>query len=217
MGEHLGPQSQRVYRALHDRILSGQLAPGEQLPPQAKLAEEFGVALMTIRQVLNHLQDEGLIYARHGLGTFIKERSIPAILIVDDDAQIHKVLSIHVRNAGYRSITALGPQEGLEALKNDMDIVLVFSDVRMPAKEDGIEFIKLVHRRWPETPLVALTGHVDDLAELHNMPEFPLLVLPKPAMADQIQRALHLAVRLAERTSDNSMSLSSSNPQLVVR
>src|SRR3954471_22829058 len=57
-----------LYRQAGDRlraqIASGQLRVGETLPSEAALAEGFGVSLITVRQALRDLQDEGLILKR---------------------------------------------------------------------------------------------------------------------------------------------------------
>ncbi|WNZ10498.1 GntR family transcriptional regulator [Streptomyces sp. 11x1] len=53
--------SQEIAATLRDRIRSGDLRPGERLPTQAELAEEFGVERGTVRQALRALQDDGLL------------------------------------------------------------------------------------------------------------------------------------------------------------
>ncbi len=53
--------SQEIADTLRDRIRSGDLGPGERLPTQAELAEEFGVERGTVRQALRALQDDGLL------------------------------------------------------------------------------------------------------------------------------------------------------------
>lgn len=49
---------------LRGEIASGVLRVGQSLPPEAVLAERFGVSLITVRQALRELQDEGLILKR---------------------------------------------------------------------------------------------------------------------------------------------------------
>ena len=49
---------------MREQIASGQLRVGQSLPPEAVLAERFGVSLITVRQALRELQDEGLILKR---------------------------------------------------------------------------------------------------------------------------------------------------------
>lgn len=49
---------------LRAQIASGELRVGESLPSEGTLAERFGVSLITVRQALRELQDEGLILKR---------------------------------------------------------------------------------------------------------------------------------------------------------
>ena len=56
---------------LRSRILQGEWAPGDAIPPEALLASSCGVALGTIRQALSLLVSEGLLERRHGKGTFV--------------------------------------------------------------------------------------------------------------------------------------------------
>jgi GntR family transcriptional regulator len=71
-----GPRYQQIAEALRERIRGGDLAPGASLPNQRKLAQSFGVTLMTLRQALELLEREHLIVRRHGLGTFVAAPSI---------------------------------------------------------------------------------------------------------------------------------------------
>jgi DNA-binding transcriptional regulator YhcF (GntR family) len=184
-----------VYGALHERIRSGECPAGSKLPSHTALATEFGVAPLTMRQVLAQLEDEGLVLRQQGRGTYVQEHSTPAVLIVEDDTAMLTLLRFHVNNAGYRAIEATGRDEALAALEADRTIALVLSDVRIPTKEIGLAFISAVRNRWPELPLAAVTGYPDDLAELHGRPECPVLILSKPVWARQIEEALRLAVR----------------------
>ncbi|WP_229925630.1 winged helix-turn-helix domain-containing protein [Streptomyces longispororuber] len=55
------PSPQDIADALRDRIRTGTLKPGDRLPTQARLAEEFGVERGTVRQALHGLHRDGLI------------------------------------------------------------------------------------------------------------------------------------------------------------
>ena len=68
------PKYLRIYAELRDRITSGRWPAGSSLPPQRDLAGEFGVSIMTLRQALQLLTDEGLVAARHGSGTYVAAR-----------------------------------------------------------------------------------------------------------------------------------------------
>ena len=70
------PRYHQIADALRDRIRSRSLAPGERLDNQRRLAQSFGVTLMTLRQALEVLERDGLITRRHGLGTFAAAPSV---------------------------------------------------------------------------------------------------------------------------------------------
>ncbi len=70
------PRYHRIAEALRERIRDGELTAGARLPNQRRLAHEFGVTLMTLRQALELLEREKLIDRRHGLGTFVAAPSI---------------------------------------------------------------------------------------------------------------------------------------------
>ncbi|BHH83182.1 GntR family transcriptional regulator [Desulforhopalus sp. 52FAK] len=67
------PRYIQARERLTDQIKSGELQSGEKLPPEKILAEQFGVSRMTIRKSLDELVDAGLIYRRHGIGTFVSQ------------------------------------------------------------------------------------------------------------------------------------------------
>ena len=187
MYHDLGPQSYRVYMALRDAILRGDYAPGAKLPGYVELARQFGVAAVTVRQVLARLEQEGLLTRQQGRGTFVCGRVTPTVLIVDDDPEMRALLRTYTTRAGHRVVEATSPAEALEVLAHDRSIALILSAVRLPAPSDGVTFIRTVKRRWPEVPLAAVTVSPDDLTELHGRPECPVLILPRPVWEHQIR------------------------------
>src|SRR6266852_1604352 len=104
MSGGLGERSRQVYSSLRERIIGGALAPGTRLPSYPKLAAEFGLAPMTVRQALARLEAEGLITCEHGRGTFVCARAGPGVLIVDDEASVRMILRGFVAQAGYRTV-----------------------------------------------------------------------------------------------------------------
>jgi GntR family transcriptional regulator len=70
------PRYHQIAQTLRARIAASRHGPGERLDNQRKLAREFGVTLMTLRQALDLLERDGLIARRHGLGTFVTRPAI---------------------------------------------------------------------------------------------------------------------------------------------
>lgn len=66
-------QYQRVADAIAAQIDAGQLRPGDKLPSEQHLAEEYEVAYSTARRAMKELRDRGLVESIWGKGTFIKE------------------------------------------------------------------------------------------------------------------------------------------------
>lgn len=84
----------RVYEQVAARlqrlILEGQLRPGDWLPTERELAEQFGVSRSSIRDAIRVLQLMGLVEPRQGEGTVVRD--------LDPDAVVHPLASLLVRN-----------------------------------------------------------------------------------------------------------------------
>jgi GntR family transcriptional regulator len=62
----------RIWATIRSRIQSGMYDLDGTLPSTEKLAEEFGVSVITIKKALGSLVEEGLLERRRGVGTRIK-------------------------------------------------------------------------------------------------------------------------------------------------
>ena len=58
--------SEELFEVLRDAILGGQYAPGEKLPPQRSLAQEYGLNATTVREAIKRLEQLRLVDVRHG-------------------------------------------------------------------------------------------------------------------------------------------------------
>ena len=83
------PYYQQLYEILHRKIAQGEWRPGDTLPSETELIARYGVSRITIRQVLDLLVREGLIYRERGRGTFVAqptlEKGMVKILSFTDD------------------------------------------------------------------------------------------------------------------------------------
>ncbi|MGH7268008.1 MAG: GntR family transcriptional regulator, partial [Candidatus Rokuibacteriota bacterium] len=69
----------QIYNELRREIEGGGLPAGAPVGPQRALSRRFGVTVMTLRQGLARLEQDGLIRRRHGLGTFVASGGAPPI------------------------------------------------------------------------------------------------------------------------------------------
>jgi DNA-binding GntR family transcriptional regulator len=68
------PKYVQVANFLRDQILRGELRPGDEIPSERQIAEEWGVSRPTATRALAALRVEGLVEARQGAGTFVRAR-----------------------------------------------------------------------------------------------------------------------------------------------
>jgi len=81
------------------------------------------------------------------------------ILLIDDEPDIVRVLSMSLKADGYDVIPAYSGVEGIEVFKKEKpDIVL--TDIKMPGM-DGIEVLKQVKTIEPGSEVIIITGHGD--------------------------------------------------------
>jgi DNA-binding FadR family transcriptional regulator len=66
--------AQGVVEEIGARIRQAQLKPGDKLPTESAIMQEYGVSRTVVREAISHLQAAGLVQTRHGIGTFVLER-----------------------------------------------------------------------------------------------------------------------------------------------
>jgi DNA-binding LacI/PurR family transcriptional regulator len=72
-GDHLYRQIASLFR---EQVQAGRIRLGDALPPQRELSTRWGVAEVTIRRALQSLAEEGLLHARPGSGTTVRDPGI---------------------------------------------------------------------------------------------------------------------------------------------
>ena len=65
--------SERVFADLLQAVVAGRYAPGEKLPRQRVLATDLGVTLQPLREALKRLEQVGVVEARHGDATRVRD------------------------------------------------------------------------------------------------------------------------------------------------
>jgi len=111
------------------------------------------------------------------------ERVPRKLLVVDDEESICFSMSEYFSQQGYKVDTAREMEEAEGLLKNT-EYKVIIQDLRLGATRhpDGIEIIKMVHQRNPDTRIVVLTsyGSPEAEAEARNAGADAFLRKPKP-------------------------------------
>ena len=113
----------RVAHRIAKAIRSGTHAPGDYLPSERLLAEQFSVSRITIRRALSHLKEQGIIGRHVGRGTYVLTKearpSRPRVAVLHTPQNTWLLGEMHV--------IMRGAFEGLQACECDYE-ALVWTD-----------------------------------------------------------------------------------------
>ena len=79
------------------------------------------------------------------------------ILMVDDEPDVLAGLELVLGRNGYQVVGVASGEEALDRLDGE-PFELVITDLQMPGIH-GHDFVRVLVERWPDTPVVVLTGH----------------------------------------------------------
>ncbi|MEN3308815.1 MAG: GntR family transcriptional regulator [Micromonosporaceae bacterium] len=68
------PRHQQIAAEIRARIMSGELAPGTQLPSTPNLVTQYTAANATIQRALATLKEEGFLISQVGKGVYVRDR-----------------------------------------------------------------------------------------------------------------------------------------------
>ncbi|MGW8224956.1 MAG: GntR family transcriptional regulator [Anaerolineales bacterium] len=147
------PYYQQLYEILLEKIQHREWQPGDMIPPESELIEKYQVSRNTVRQVLEKLVNDGLIYRQRGRGSFVShptlEQSMTRIVSFTED--------MHQRGftPGTQVLSAdLLPADGEIAIRLDIPVGEQLICLRRLRMADGepmsIEESYLIHKYCPQ-------------------------------------------------------------------
>lgn len=119
----------------------------------------------------------------------------PTILIVDDDQDILKLISMRLSAAGYDTLTASNGEQAMSSVAVKRPDLIV-SDLRMPAM-DGMGLLDAVHKLHPTLPVILLTAHgsIPDAVRATQHGAFSFLT--KPFDSQELLQLVATALRVS--------------------
>jgi len=115
-----------------------------------------------------------------------------AILIVDDEEPIRRLLSMYL-SAHYTCVTAQSAEEATELMGTNF-FNLVMSDIRMPGAS-GLELCQLVHKMCPESVVLMVSGMTDFQYAIEAMRQGAFDYVTKPFDLSQVMMSVERALR----------------------
>jgi GntR family transcriptional regulator len=124
------PLYHQLEQNLRARIHAREFGPGESLPTEEGLCDEYGVSRITVRRALDALIAQGLIVKKRGVGSFVAEprhgvRSVRLVGSLDEflvgaGALKTRFLSMQIVPAPDKAIEALNLAPGDEAVRMEL-------------------------------------------------------------------------------------------------
>lgn len=123
------------------------------------------------------------------------------ILLVDDDKNLLRVVSYHIRELGFEVTPVDSAELALERISEET-FDLAITDLRMPGI-DGLELLKRIRGSDPEIPVIVLTayGTIDKAVEAVKAGAFDFL--SKPFEKAEVEHAIGKALQLAHLLEEN--------------
>lgn len=70
------PRYYQLKEIIREQVRTGAWPPGEPIPSERELSEQYGISRMTVRQSVSELVNEGLLFREQGRGTFVNRPKI---------------------------------------------------------------------------------------------------------------------------------------------
>ncbi len=120
-----------------------------------------------------------------------------AVLVVDDDADVGKVLVALLMRQGYSCEHVLSGVDALARIEaRPFDVVL--TDLRMPDL-DGMRLLQEIGHRWPAVPVILLTAHGSVPAAVEAMKAGAVDFLLKPFVPEELAFVIGKALAATRR------------------
>jgi two-component system cell cycle sensor histidine kinase/response regulator CckA len=107
------------------------------------------------------------------------------VLLVEDDELIRNILGEALDEAGLDTVRSPNAEAALELMAADAPRVMV-TDINLGAGMDGLELGRAARQRFPDLPIVYISGRYAGVAGLRDDERF----LPKPFSASALLRAI---------------------------
>jgi DNA-binding response OmpR family regulator len=118
------------------------------------------------------------------------------MLIIDDEDTIRELLTSEFSKLGYKTIPAIDGEDALVKL-NTEKVQVVITDMKMP-KLEGLDVLKIVKDKSPESEVIIITGHATVEDAIKAMRGGAYDFLQKPFNIDELTALVEKAMKKNE-------------------
>jgi PAS domain S-box-containing protein len=149
---------------------------GGSVKVESELGKGTKVTILLPRERSGALADRHLVSEMTGSGT---------VLLVEDNPEVASVSANLLEQLGYTVRRVADAEAALREIERD-GVDLVFSDIVMPGKIDGLSLARRLREIRPDLPILLATGYSDAAADVRG--DFP--ILRKPYEIHQLSQAI---------------------------
>jgi CheY-like chemotaxis protein len=106
------------------------------------------------------------------------------VLVVEDEALVRLTAVTSLEDLGCSTLEAASADEAVGIIQEHPEIRVVFTDIEMPGKLDGLELAKYIRSRWPSIIVIVSSGRV--MPPRAVLPDGVRFV-PKPYFHDDLE------------------------------
>jgi PAS domain S-box-containing protein len=110
------------------------------------------------------------------------------VLVVEDDDEVAALTVEMINQLGYDTTRVASAEAALGALADRRSVDIVFSDIMMPGRMDGVELAQEIRRRRPNLPVLLTSGYAEGARRNAGAQE--IKIIPKPYRIDELRDAL---------------------------
>jgi CheY-like chemotaxis protein len=133
-----------------------------------------------------------------GAAAQIVEEAVPSgkgemVLLVEDNDAIRRLATRQLGQLGYQCLAVDNVADALGHLASGRKVDLLFTDIVMPGKADGVDLASTVRERWPDLPILLTSGFPNNDGA-RELTERGIGLLSKPYQRDELASALRAAL-----------------------
>ncbi len=110
------------------------------------------------------------------------------VLLVEDDDEVAALTEEMIRQLGYDTTRVASAEAALGALADRRAVDIVFSDVMMPGRMNGVELAQEIRRRRPNLAILLTSGYAESASR--SAAAHHIKIIPKPYRIEQLRDAL---------------------------
>ncbi len=186
---------QEVVDFVQQQIFSGELRPGDRLPPERQLVQQFGISRTAVREALRSLAAKGLVESQVGRGTFVRRPTPDQLALQFQMVLGERLRSDELASTFYYALTALAEMIVIRRSRMDghadSDFYAALAEAEQADSVHSPAFCDALAKAAPNATLGMMLAVLGRLMETENVT--PSLTSVRPARLVELFRQGDLA------------------------